>query len=113
MHAARIGSRLGLPEVAIIVSVWLVPLGAHVLPGTAWWNCWRGTRPWISSRRCAAYSRQRLVLEDERVLPGQVLGLIKSRATGYELDASGCRRLVDLPRGLRQEVVRQRWTVIH
>ena len=72
---------LGMPDVPIVVSVWLVPLGRRVSAGRS-----RGR---TAGRRCGGRSLgagERRVLraartsEDERVEPGQVLGRSRNRA---------------------------------
>jgi pyruvate/2-oxoglutarate dehydrogenase complex dihydrolipoamide acyltransferase (E2) component len=79
MHAVVVPD-LGLPEVAIVVSVWLVPLGAHVLPGDRIVELLAGDATVDLAAPVSGVFLQRHVLEDEQVVPGQVLGLIKSRA---------------------------------
>ena len=90
LHAVTVPD-LGMPGVAIVVSVWLVPLGAHVSRATAWWNCWRRRGGRSRRRRSSGVFCQRHVQEDERVMPGQVLGLIKSRPT----EVAGSERMRD------------------
>ena len=77
MHAVVVPD-LGLPEVAIVVSVWLVPLGARVLPGDRVVELLAGDATVDLVAPVRGVFSQRHVLEDEQVVPGQVLGLIKS-----------------------------------
>jgi pyruvate/2-oxoglutarate dehydrogenase complex dihydrolipoamide acyltransferase (E2) component len=71
---------LGMPAVGIVVSVWLVPLGASVKPGDRVVELLAGdaTVDLVSPVNGVFWERH--VPEDEPVVPGQVLGLIKSRA---------------------------------
>jgi pyruvate/2-oxoglutarate dehydrogenase complex dihydrolipoamide acyltransferase (E2) component len=71
---------LGMTDVAWTVSVWLVPLGTHVVPGDRVVELLAGDATVDLAAPVRGVFWERYVLEDERVTPGQVIGLIKSRA---------------------------------
>jgi pyruvate/2-oxoglutarate dehydrogenase complex dihydrolipoamide acyltransferase (E2) component len=71
---------LGLPAVAISVSVWLLPLGARVLPGDRIVELLAGDATVDVAAPVGGVLAQRRVREDEQVVPGQVLALIRSSA---------------------------------
>ncbi len=77
VHAVIV-PELGLPEVATTVSVWLVPLGAHVRTGDRVVELLAGDATVDLAAPAGGVLVQRHVEEDEPVVPGQVLGLIQS-----------------------------------
>jgi pyruvate/2-oxoglutarate dehydrogenase complex dihydrolipoamide acyltransferase (E2) component len=78
-HAVTVPD-LGLPGAAIIVGVWLVPLGAHVVQGDRLVELLVGDAAIDLSAPVSGVFCDRRAMEDERVEPGQVLGLIKKTA---------------------------------
>jgi pyruvate/2-oxoglutarate dehydrogenase complex dihydrolipoamide acyltransferase (E2) component len=71
---------LGLPGLAIVVGVWLVPLGAHVSQGDRVVELLVGDVAIDLSAPVSGVFCERRASEDERVEPGQVLGWIKNSA---------------------------------
>jgi pyruvate/2-oxoglutarate dehydrogenase complex dihydrolipoamide acyltransferase (E2) component len=71
---------LGLPGVSILVSVWLVPLGTAVSAGERLVELLVGDAIVDLAAPADGVLRERVVLEDEPVEVGQVLGWIKIAA---------------------------------
>ncbi|MHB0958414.1 MAG: biotin/lipoyl-containing protein [Pirellulaceae bacterium] len=71
---------LGLPDLAIVVGVWLVPLGARVSQGDRLVELLAGDAAVDLSAPISGVFCERCASEDQRVEPGQVLGRIKKTA---------------------------------
>lgn len=69
-----------MPAVAVVVSVWLVPLGARVMAGDRVVELLAGDATIDLVSPITGVFADRRVDEDEPVIPGQLLGLIQRRA---------------------------------
>jgi pyruvate/2-oxoglutarate dehydrogenase complex dihydrolipoamide acyltransferase (E2) component len=68
---------LGMPGIPIILTVWLVPLGAHVTEGDRVVELLAGDATVDVAAPLSGVLSERRVREDELVVTGQVLGSIR------------------------------------
>ena len=71
---------LGMPEVRLVASLWLVPLGKEVYEGDRLLEIHAGDVTYDLSAPATGLLAEQLVSEDETIEVGQVVGVITSSA---------------------------------